>query len=72
MAMASSSARRKAEMNSGISTGTSALMRWVKVPLSIMAPRAFWAFMIFSVSSIKVGMNRSAMVIIMASSCTGK
>ena len=70
--MASSSARRNAEMNSGIRIGTSALMRWVNVPLSSIAPRAFWAFIIFSVSSIRVGMNRSAIVIIMASSCTGK
>ena len=28
--------------------------------------------MILSVSSIRVGMNRSAIVIIMASSCTGR
>ena len=72
MAMASSSARRNAEMNSGMSTGTSALIRSVMVPLSSMAPRAFWAFMILSVSSMRVGMKRRAMLIIMASSCTGK
>ena len=59
-------------MNSGMSTGTSALIRSVMVPLSSMAPRAFWAFMILSVSSMRVGMKRRAMLIIMASSCTGK
>ena len=59
-------------MNSGISTGTSALTRSIMEPLSSMAPRAFWAFMILSVSSIRVGINRRAMLIIMASSCTGK
>ena len=42
------------------------------LPLSKSAPRAFWAFMILSVSSISVGMNRSAMAMIMASSCAGK
>ena len=52
--------------------GTSALMRSVILPVSSWAPRAFWAFMILSVSSMRVGMKRSAMLIIMASSCTGK
>ena len=42
------------------------------MPESSCALRAFWAFIILSVSSISVGMNRRAMVIIMASSCTGK
>ena len=32
-------------------------------------PRAFWAFIILSVSSMRVGMNRRAMLIIIASSC---
>ena len=59
-------------MNSGIRMGISARMRSVNLPLSSLAPRAFWAFMIFSVSSISVGIKRSAMVIIIASSCTGK
>ena len=43
----------------------------ILVPLSSMAPRAFWAFIILSVSSIRVGIKRRAMLIIMASSCTG-
>ena len=59
-------------MNRGISTGTNALMRSMNLPLSSIAPRAFWAFMIFSVSSISSGINRRAIVIIMASSCTGR
>ena len=71
MAVAKSKARRKADTNRGMSTGTKARMRWVMPPLSMSAPRAFWAAMILSVSSSKVGTNRSAMVIIMANSCTG-
>ena len=59
-------------MNSGMSTGTSALTRSVILPVSSCAPRAFCAFMILSVSSIRVGIKRRAMLIIMASSCTGK
>ena len=40
-------------------------------PVSISAPLAFCADIILSVSSISVGMNLSAIVIIIASSCTG-
>ena len=40
-------------------------------PLSKSAPLAIWAFMILSVSSIRIGMNRSAIDIIMAISWTG-
>ena len=47
------------------------MARRIIPPDSISAPRAFWADMILSVSSISVGMKRRAMVIIMASSCTG-
>ena len=72
MAMASSSARRKAETNSGTSSGTRLLARANRLPLSKSAPRAIWAFMILSVSSSRVGMNRRAMVIIIASSWAGK
>ena len=36
------------------------MIRSVMVPLSSMAPRAFWAFMILSVSSMRVGMKRRA------------
>ena len=58
-------------MNSGTSSGMSALARWNRLPDSKSAPRAFCADMILSVSSISVGMKRSAMDIIIASSCTG-
>ena len=47
------------------------MARWVRLPVSISAPRAFCAFIILSVSSIRVGIKRSAMVIIIAISCTG-
>ena len=50
--------------------GMSALTRCMKPPLSMSAPLAFWALMILSVSSSRVGTNRRAMVIIMAISCT--
>ena len=70
MAVANSYARLKEDTNSGISTGTSALILCIRPPLSISAPRAFWADMILSVSSIRVGMKRRAMVIIMDSSWT--
>ena len=46
-------------------------MRCIRPPLSISAPRAFCAAMIFSVSSRSVGTKRSAIVIIIANSCTG-
>ena len=68
MAVASSSARRKALINRGTSTGIRAFARSMMLPLSKSAPRAFWADMILSVSSIRVGMNRRAMHIIMESS----
>ena len=71
MATASSSARRKALMKRGTRMGTRALARSMRFPLSKSAPRAFWADMILSVSSISVGMKRRAMDIIMASSWTG-
>ena len=51
--------------------GTSALARWKMLPDSKSAPRAFWADMILSVSSISVGMKRRAMDIIIASSWMG-
>ena len=59
-------------MNSGTRMGTRAFAFSIRFPLSKSAPRAFWADMILSVSSISVGINRSAIVIIIASSCTGK
>ena len=71
MAMARSLALRKAEMNSGTSTGTRLFAFWIRLPVSKSAPRALCAFMILSVSSIRMGMNRSAIDIIMAISCTG-
>ena len=58
-------------MNSGTRMGISAFARSISLPLSKSAPRAFWADMILSVSSISVGMNRRAMHIIMDSSWTG-
>ena len=71
MAVANSSARRKALINSGTRMGMRALAFWMRFPLSKSAPLAFWADMILSVSSISVGMNRRAMDIIIASSWTG-
>mgnify|MGYP002981931322 CR=1 FL=1 len=47
-----------------------ALARLKMFPLSKSAPLAICAFMILSVSSNKMGMKRSAMDIIMATSCT--
>ena len=58
-------------MNSGTRIGTNALARWKMFPDSKSAPRAFWADMILSVSSMRVGMKRRAMDIIMLSSWTG-
>ena len=58
-------------MNNGTRMGTSALARWRILPDSKSAPLAFWADMILSVSSMRVGMKRRAMDIIMLSSCTG-
>ena len=71
MATASSSARRKELMNSGTRMGMRALARRMMLPVSKSAPRAFWALMILSVSSMRVGMKRRAIHIIMDSSCTG-
>ena len=48
------------------------LARFIRLPDSKSAPRAICAFIILSASSISVGMKRSAIVIIMASSCAGK
>ena len=59
-------------MNSGTRIGTRAFARWNRFPVSKSAPRAFWAEMILSVSSMSVGMKRRAMLIMRASSCTGK
>ncbi len=47
-------------------TGISALARLASEPVVKSAPRAFCADMILSVSSTMVGINRRAMVIIMA------
>ena len=51
--------------------GSRALARLTRLPVSKSAPLAFWADMILSVSSIRVGMKRRAMLIIMVISCTG-
>ena len=48
-----------------------ALARLKMLPLSKSAPLAICAFMILSVSSNNIGIKRSAMDIIMATSCTG-
>ena len=71
MAVASSSARRKALTKRGTRMGIRAFARRIRLPVSKSAPLAFWADMILSVSSIRVGMKRRAMLIIMASSWTG-
>ena len=47
------------------------MARFIRLPLSKSAPRAICAFMILSVSSNKIGINRRAMDIIIATSCTG-
>ena len=52
--------------------GMRALAFWMRLPLSKSAPLAFWAEMILSVSWMRVGMKRRAMLIIMDSSWTGK
>lgn len=56
---------------SGISTGIRALAFCISEPVSISAPLAFCADIILSVSSIRVGINLRAIVIIIASSWTG-
>jgi small subunit ribosomal protein S13 len=55
----------------GVKRGKKFLIRFNKFPLSNSAPLAIWALIIFSVSSIKVGIKRRAIVIIMAISCAG-
>src|SRR5919107_993586 len=71
MASANSSARRKAPTVSGTTTGTSERALRSGPPSGKSAPRAAWAPRIFSASSPSVGMKRSAMVIIIATSCAG-
>ena len=56
----------------GIKIGTKLRIRSIKCLLSKSEPLAVWAFIIRSVSSANVGINRRAMLIIMATSCTGK
>ena len=58
-------------MNSGTRRGTMFLALFIMFPFSKSAPLAIWAFIILSVSSIKIGMNLNAMDIIMATACTG-
>ena len=62
MAVANSSARRKAATKSGTSTGTRLRTRAMREPLEKLAPRACWARMMRSASSARVGMNRRAIV----------
>src|SRR6056297_2789371 len=69
--MASSSALWKALINKGIMIGIIFFIRLTIFLLSKSAPRAICAFIIFSVSSIKVGIKRRAIVIIIAISCAG-
>ncbi len=67
MASASSDARRKEEISSGMSMGTSAFTRFISPPLSMSAPLAFLsAHYLVGFLYKKVGINRRAMVIIMA------
>ena len=61
----------EALMNRGTRMGIRALARSMRLPFSKSAPRAFWAHMILSVSSMSVGINRRAMHIIILSSWTG-
>ena len=58
-------------MKSGTSSGTIFLILLMKFPDSKSAPLAICAFMILSVSSMRIGMNRRAIDIIIAISCTG-
>ena len=51
--------------------GIIALTRLKIFPLSKSAPRAFCAFLMRSVSSMRMGINRSAMLMTSASACTG-
>ncbi len=52
--------------------GITDFARFISPPSSKEAPRADCAFIMRSASSIRVGINRSAMVIIMATSWAGK
>src|SRR5699024_1182946 len=71
MATAISSALLNAEMNKGMKIGMSALTLDFSLPVIKVEPLALCAFMIFSVSSISVGMNLRLIEIIIASSCIG-
>ena len=64
-------ARLKAEINNGTSTGIIAFARLTRFPFSKSAPLAICAFIILSVSSIRIGINLKAIVIIIAKSWTG-
>ena len=70
--MARSCAIRNALTNSGIRIGTSDRALRIIFPDSKSAPLACCAFMILSVSSSRVGINLSAMDIIIAISCAGR
>ena len=59
------------EINKGIRIGIRLFAFCSMFPVSNCAPLAFCAFVIFSVSSINVGMNLNASDIIIAISCTG-
>ena len=68
--MARSFALRNDDIKSGISIGTKALILVIKLPLSRSAPLDFCALLILLNSSKRVGINRSAIDIIIAISCT--
>src|SRR5699024_4703906 len=57
--------------NSGMNMGVSALRRDLRLPVMNVEPLALCALMIFSVSSMSVGMKRRLIDIIIAISCTG-
>ncbi len=61
----------KEDTSSGTRIGTSALARCTRFPSLKLAPLAFWAVMILSVSSSSVGIKRREIVIIIAKVCTG-
>ena len=60
-----------AAINKGTKTGINFFPRSKIFPLSKSTPLDICAFMILSNSSVKIGINRRAMDIIMAISCTG-
>ena len=60
-----------ADINNGISIGSIAFILCIKLPDSKSAPLAICAFIILSVSSTSIGINLSAIDIIIAISCTG-